>query len=398
MGTIVIFSLENINNAGEELLGTTTEWIIKQVDSERHQIKRIQFYPKWQDMPYKYKIDFFIGNIFKWISLRLKGKDLEYKLRNLCYILQYKRYFMEEIKNASYIIYAIGMLKYSTQNFSYIYKLINTIASKYNIPVLMSAMSIEKRNDKDWRFHQLVGAVNMPCVKMITTRDGNDGLARLHKDYIHQHNICTDFVGDPALWIPEVYNIKKMIHNDNKKKVVGIGLIRKGIYNDYHEENFSDEQMQNLYVEIITELECRGYDWFLFCNGIKSDMSFGEKLLLDYSLPKTKLLSAPRSAEELLKIIINCDAIFGARLHACISSVALGIPVVGLLWDNKLDYFSRTMGIRQFFLSAMDLSGQNVVDKLESAMNYQFDQKSRDLYKQKTKECINLFMKNHHVK
>lgn len=40
----------------------------------------------------------------------------------------------------------------------------------------MSAMSVEKPNDKDYRFKQVVRAVNYPCVEEITTRDGKKDL------------------------------------------------------------------------------------------------------------------------------------------------------------------------------------------------------------------------------
>lgn len=83
---------------------------------------------------------------------------------------------------------------------------------------------------------------------------------------------------------------------------------------------------------------------------------------------------------------------FVARLHACIISVALDVPVAGLLWDNKLLYFSRTMGIEPFFSSERDLKPDLIIDKLERAMQHHLDTQNRDMYKQRFRTYIDKFL------
>lgn len=280
------------------------------------------------------------------------------------------------------------MLKYSTQNMSYVFHLINKIASALRRPVLMSAMSIEKPDAGDWRFHQIVEAVNMDCVKAVTTRDGSYGLERLRKFYIKKDDIATDFVGDPALWIPETYDI---LRKDESSKI-GINLIRKNIYQSYKEGYVSEDDMLALYKEIVEELEYRGYDWEFFCNGMNCDYAVGIELLQKLNLPTNKLASKPKTGKELASLIASYKCVFGARLHACITSISLGIPVVGLLWDNKLDFFSKTMGIRDFFIDIEGLNGKNIVDKMEGAMANCFDFANRNEYKQKTLSSIKNFI------
>lgn len=122
------------------------------------------------------------------------------------------------------------------------------------------------------------------------------------------------------------------------------------------------------------------------------DYAVGVELLQTLNLPANKLKRAPKTDVELIHDISKYKAVFGVRLHACITSVALGVPVAGLLWDKKLHYFSKTMGIRQFFSEGEDLRPAIIVDKLEAAMEYNFDINNRDRYKQRTAKSIEDFI------
>lgn len=311
------------------------------------------------------------------------GKSLDFYYRSV-----YNSYFKKMIADTDAVILSVGMLKFATQESSYFFDMITRECQRKCIPVMMSAMSIAKPDRNDWRYHQLVRAINRECVKSITTRDGIDGLALLRDFYIKSRNIVIDYVGDPALWIPDVYQVNRNLRGG----VIGINLIRKNIYADYGEQIFNPTQLINLYKGIIEELEKRGYEWELFCNGMPEDYAVGVELLQTLGLPSNKLKRAPKNGIDLVNDISKYKAVFGARLHACITSVSLGVPVAGLLWDKKLHYFSKTMGIRQFFSEGTDLKAAIIVDKLEAAMKYDLDIINRDRYKQRTAKSIRDFL------
>lgn len=386
MKKIGVVALENINNVGDEFLGETTHYLIQKNGVD---IKRIQLAPSFKELRQK-------GFLLQAISAKsldifskvfLKG-NTKYKSLNIAYKIRLIQYYQHELKGLDGIVYAVGMFKYSTQNFSYIFEIVNKIATDYNIPVLMSAMSVEKENQQDWRYHQLVRAVNMPSVKKITTRDGVNGVKRLEKSYIKKSDVKFDFVGDPALWIPDCYNTKSRKNSD----VMGIGVIRENIYTDYGID-FSGEQLLEAYVSLIKELEKRNHKWMLFCNGMKQDYEFGQKILKKLNMDESKLLPAPGNGQQLVDLILGFKVVFGARLHACITSFALDVPVVGLLWDNKLREFSKTMKIEKFFCEVEDLKGSIIADKLEEAINFKYDVENREFYKQKTAQAISDFIK-----
>ncbi len=384
---IALFSLEKIPNIGDKLLCATTEYLVHKVDDKIECI-HCELLPQFTTIPFEYRFEHFLGNVVKYFFIRL-GKKGDRQYRDIAYRIQYYRYFRKVVKSVDRIIYPVGMLNYSVQHFSYVYYLINQLAEKFNKPVMMSAMSIEKPDDNDWRFFQIKKAVNFKSVKLITTRDGINGLKRLNEHYV-ERDILTKIVGDPALWSLDKYLIRKKTNSN----IIGINLIRSNIFNDYKEGRVTPSDLTNFYINLISEIVNRGYDYELFCNGMDDDYEFGIKILNELNLPKQKLLPKFTKAEELLETISRYKAVFGARLHACIISVSLGVPVAGMLWDNKLEFFSESMGIRSFFSSSSELKAKVVADKLESSIKHPFDYTNLDYYKNETLKSIQYFILN----
>ena len=125
-----------------------------------------------------------------------------------------------------------------------------------------------------------------------------------------------------------------------------------------------------------------------------SDVEVGIRLLNDLKLPIGMLKATPSNARELVETIKDFKVVFGARLHACITSVALGVPVTGLLWDNKLKFFSETMKISEYFTDVADLTANNVINKLEKLEEYSLDIENRNQYKEKTLKSLRHFLAN----
>lgn len=382
---VLILSYETFNNVGESFLGDATEYLVR--SSKNCTVNRAQLVPSYKEAC-KYNIFAWVGAPLQYIAQKLGNRGvIAHDLWKLIYRIRLHAYYKSLIKKNNKIILAVGMLKFKNQNFSYIFSIICCLATKLHKEVLLNAMSVA-RADNDVRFHQLVDAINMPCVKGVSTRDGKYGLSLLQDYYIKQKKIRIDDVGDPALWIPEIYQIRR----NCKSLMIGINLIDPTIYSSYGYETYTPMQMEKLYNEIIKELNEKKYEWKLYCNGMAGDYAFGKKLLINNDLPLEKLLPCPKNSKEYLRQISNFRAIFGARLHADISAYALGIPFVGLLWDSKLKYFGETMGIHQFFISVDNLNGKSVVSKIEEAMVFDYDFERREFYKKKTETFISSFL------
>lgn len=389
---ILLISIESINNAGDELLRLTTEYLVKKASSNCV-CMQMQFRPRFKDIPLMFRIDYLLGSIIVRLSNLFKREKSKFRVFNIGFRIQFYRYYYSKIRRADELIYSVGMLKYSTQQCSFVYYLINKIANRLGKPVFMSAMSVEPAVLSDLRYRQLLDAVSFPCVKQITTRDGEDGLIVLRRDYVKNRSVVTDFVGDPALWTNECFNIKKDYFNPRQENhVIGIGLVRKDIFQLYHNPEFTEDRVFNLYRDIITIIKEKGWRFYLFCNGIQSDYLFGKELVERMNLPPDTLLSIPKCCEDFIDSLMSFDAIIGGRLHACVCAVTLGIPVAGFLWDRKLLSFSKTMRIQDHFCPLETLTGEQVIKRLESAIHHSFDWDNFALYKQKTLNYVSLFV------
>lgn len=68
----VLFSIENINNGGDEMLRVTTEYLISMVDGNA-QCMQVQTHPKRKHLPKPYLFEYYFGNALKALSLFVSG-------------------------------------------------------------------------------------------------------------------------------------------------------------------------------------------------------------------------------------------------------------------------------------------------------------------------------------
>lgn len=326
------------------------------------------------------------------ISLLKKIRNnSSFKIFNIGARIKSTGYYKDKFKAADAVIIAEGALKYSLQDFSYYFEIINRIATKKNIPVMLNAMSIEKANNGDFRYHQLCRAVNMPSIKLITTRDGVEGVSLLKRDYIGDKKRC-DYVGDTAFWIPECYNIHK-----KNGEVYGIGVMDPHVFvqNGF---DVSAENVERFYMDMINELNSNKINYRIFTNGLDGDYDFACKLVNEMHLPQETLLPNPKSPSEFIELISGFKAIIGARMHACITAFSLGVPLVGLYWHDKVKKFAKTMYLEENFFGCDDLNANLLVRRM---LETRYSDKSlcqREKYKEKTKEYIFDFIKENVIR
>ncbi len=275
-------------------------------------------------------------------------------------------------------MYAVGMLKFSTQNFSSFFYILNKIANKYNIPVMINAVSIERGDVFDWRFRKLASSLHFKNVRVITIRDGEREALILKKDYISEFNIENririGLVGDPALWVREVYQYYDKPRKKRLKEggILGICVIRLDIYNDY-EGGVSRENLFDFYKRLLISLDSKGIEWELFCNGLREDYEVGVKLLNDLGYDN-KYVSFNVNPNDYIKIVNRYSVVCGSRLHSCIVSYALDVPCVGLVWDNKLRSFFNKIKFSEFSVESSQLNEELVIKKILLAEQSRYDE------------------------
>ena len=224
-------------------------------------------------------------------------------------------------------------------------------------------------------------------MKVITTRDDVD---TLQNKYIVNPNIKTSRVGDPALWVPECYDVQPGVREG--AKVIGVNVIRGRVYQAYG-NSLSEFQLMNFYKKLISGIEERGWDWVLFSNGMAADQKFGKQLLsaMRCTDPK-KLWNPPKNTAEFLEKITSFRCVFGARLHACSASYALDIPVVGLIWSEKLQIFSEVIGKKESFFTEDNLHIEQILDAIQNAMDTGYDASIRAHLRELTNDYLKQFL------
>jgi len=390
MKKVAVIGLYAIKNAGDNILCEATQYLIKQKNPEV-QIVEVDVNPRIKSYKGLELIPFWISKVL----IRISGSIFKYE--NSSKFRYYYEYFMwwlkinhkfkTQLKDVDAIVFAGGgFLKFRTQGLNYYVEQIMRIAQKNNIPVMMNGVGIEGYSETDIRCQRLKKAINQDCFKVITTRDDID---TLKNNYIVNPNTKIAHVGDPALWVPECYNMKR---NENPSNVVGINVIRGRVYQAYG-NTLSEFELLNFYKKLVQGVEERGWDWVLFSNGMAADQKFGAMLLRALGCSdRRKILPTANNSVEFLEQIRSFKLVFGARLHACITSYALDVPVVGLIWSEKLRIFADVIGKKDSFFEENELNIDNILDAMEREMNASYDKQIRDDLRARTKGYLELFM------
>ena len=390
MKKVAVIGLYAIKNAGDNILCEATQYLIKQKNPEV-QIVEVDVNPRIKSYQGLELIPFWISKVL----IRISGSIFKYE--NSSKFRYYYEYFMwwlkinhkfkTQLKDVDAIVFAGGgFLKFRTQGLNYYVEQIMKIAKKNNIPVMMNGVGIEGYSETDIRCQRLKKAINQECFKVITTRDDID---TLKNNYITNPNTKIAHVGDPALWVPECYTMKR---NENPSNVVGINVIRGRVYQAYG-NTLSEFELLNFYKKLVQGVEDRGWDWVLFSNGMAADQKFGAMLLNALGCrDKKKILPTANNSVEFLEQIRSFKLVFGARLHACITSYALDVPVVGLIWSEKLRIFADVIGKKNSYFEEDELNIDNILDAMEREMNSEYDKSIRDDLRMKTKNYLEMFM------
>jgi len=237
------------------------------------------------------------------------------------------------------------------------------LAQEYHTPVVFSAIGIESYDEDNPKCQRLKKALNLDCVKQVSTRDRLDLLEK-YKASEHLH---IEKVADPAVVSKTVFRNQLKSKGLNEKKKVGIFVLRAYGFKD-NKIDFSKKEAIDLWLGLIQELEKRGYDYELLTSGF-----WGDETILDYLVRKCnvrikKCVFNMGTPEKLSAKISGYDAVISCRLHPSIISFALDVPSVGLIWNPKVQGFYNSVGYSDRAISVTDTSAGKIVDKVEQVM------------------------------
>ncbi|CDE53226.1 putative uncharacterized protein VP1319 [Roseburia sp. CAG:303] len=279
-------------------------------------------------------------------------------------IFEYMKKSIRNVEDYNLIVFSGGgIIKFKYQKF---YEKISELlegANRKSIPVIFNAIGVEGFDENDEKCRMLKDAINLPCVKAISTRDD---IQTLKDRYIINSQIRVNRVADSATWTKCVYDIKT-----KRTDYVGLGVIREGIF-ESNGINIARQQIFELWKNIISELERRNIKWKIFTNGWSSDMKFAINLM-KYLKREDEIemlvIKEPKTARELVTTISKFRGIVASRLHANIISYALDIPTVGIIWNDKCRFWAENIGYPERFFDIYNFDADRIVTELEKAIN-----------------------------
>lgn len=389
MRRVAVFSLGGIGNFGDEIIGDTTSWLIRSLRPDLEPVS-VQLQPFARHYPVSQLPDYVLGRLYWAVTRRVLRRcslSARFPFERLAWRMRNVRHFRGHLRGASAAVYAMGMIKYRNQGFSHLAAMVNEEATRLGIPVMMSAGSVARADPADLRCRQLRAALHEPSVRAISTRDGELGVERLRRDYgLDLPDISA--VGDPALWIPECYGIRRA---PSDRPVIGVNLARHGLFATYGSEA-NDDSLVAFYGELGREFDRRGLDWVLFSNGMDQDERFGRDLLVAHGWPAEKLLSRSRDVRGFIRRIGSFQAVFGLRLHSCLTAWALGVPIAGIDWEDKITCVAASLGASRHFIPARSLSASVAADNLLRAMSEPIDRMKLDQLRAATRAALGRFL------
>ena len=241
------------------------------------------------------------------------------------------------------------------------------LAQEYGVPVLFSSIGVEPYSEKDERSQKLKEALTLPVVRQITTRDDIDSTRK----YVEGTDIPTALVADPAVFADSVFGIESQSESADAKyssRCIGLVVTRAGIFKD-NGIAFSEADQRKFWLDIISQLEARGDDFRIFTTGHFSDEMFLDSLVRHHGVSNKKAAVTLNCPEELIDELSRCDGVIAYRLHASITSFALGIPSIGLTWNFKVPDFYHSIGYPERALSSPDWDATTAISALDRAMS-----------------------------
>ena len=277
---------------------------------------------------------------------------------------KYKHCISKYIKNTDAVIFAGGgIIEYKRyQSYRYIQMIVES-ARKYRKPVIFNSVGLlDHFNSSDSRAVSLRKCLCSDNVVYIGVRENEAWMREYVNDKKSIHFVC-----DPACLCSQIYNIKRK----KESKIIGIGIIRPNIFKDYG-LNISDEQISDIYYDVIKFIKSTDYSYQMFSNGSSNDLALVALLKKRYPElsddPGINVI-IPEDARSLVEIISNFKIVFASRMHASIISFSLGIPSISLCWADKIDaFYKRTGRMNCCFWPTIDQISSQIIESLRKAL------------------------------
>lgn len=225
--------------------------------------------------------------------------------------------------------------------FSELIELVVKESSKFCDKILFHACGLGELSEYSVRC--LARAFRNNKVSGISLRDSFQKFANLFPDI----SFIKTF--DTALNCSRIFPFSQ---KESKKTEIGVGCI-------------SVPETFDIQCELVNALMCSDNSWKLFTTGEPADYRTAEKLLMQCKVdnPMEHLCYCPQCPDELIKIVNSFDSIISFRLHSLVLCASYGVPLTGIIWDQKVKFFLEGVGLNYDIDIRTNLTGEEIIKK-----------------------------------
>lgn len=215
------------------------------------------------------------------------------------------------------------------------------IAKQHNGQVIFNAVGIEKTI----RNHGLAKYVvrhylKQPQVVSFSTRDHVEDIP-----YLTNRKEFNVQLPDSGLLAAEAFGIKHQESDVIGLSVISYQAYQAVMFNDERARNFTPNDLLSFWEGILRGFIAKGQKFKMLTNGGPKDYDMALRLCERMNLDTAQyLLPLATEPKQLVEQLSQFKVVIAHRLHALIVSTSLGIPVIQVVWSDKVVAFAKMIG------------------------------------------------------
>lgn len=243
-------------------------------------------------------------------------------------------------KNTVFVI-AGGALISSSLFYALRINAIVKAAKRHNGKVIFNAVGIEKTiRNIGFAKYIVRHYLKQPQIIAFSTRDHVEDVP-----YISNRKEFQILQPDPGLFAADAFQVRK-----KESDIIGLSVISYEAYqsvmlNDKRANKITPEDLLSFWGKIIRDFISNGKNFKILTNGGSLDYQIALRICKMMNLDTEKyLLPLATEPKVLIEQLSQFKLVIAHRLHALIVSSSLGIPVIPIVWSDKVVSFSKMIG------------------------------------------------------
>ena len=159
--------------------------------------------------------------------------------------------------------------------------------------------------------------------------------------YISNRKEFCKQIPDSGLFAAEAYGIARKESDTIGLSVISFNAYRSVMQNDERAAKMTPDDLLMFWESILKQFIAEGTPFKILTNGAAADYNLALHLCNRMNLPVQQyLLPLAKTPQQLIEQLSTFKVVIAHRLHALIVSTSLGIPVIPVVWSDKVSVFA----------------------------------------------------------